>query len=287
MYTVGRASELTGIPSETLRKWEQRYGVVAPARSDGNYRLYDDRALRRLAAMRALVDSGWSPREAATRVLADESGPAGATEGEDPALRGLARAAETLDVGTLRDVLADGFAGGDLAHVVDEWLLPSLARVGTAWREGRVTIAGEHFVSAGVQRRLAATFDAFPPPATSAAHVLVGLARGSRHELGVLAFAGVMREAGLRVTYVGSDLPGDAWLSTVRSLAPDAVVIGVPIEEDVPAVREVVSALTDHTPDVVVCVGGAHQHRIERAHRLGHVVGAAAADLAARLTPRG
>ena len=41
MYTVGRTAELTGVPSGTLRKWEQRYGVVVPQRSAGNYRLYD------------------------------------------------------------------------------------------------------------------------------------------------------------------------------------------------------------------------------------------------------
>ena len=39
------------------------------------------------------------------------------------------------------------------------------------------------------------------------------------------------------MTYVGGDLPGEAWLASVRRLAPDAVVIGVPIEDDVPAVR--------------------------------------------------
>ena len=69
MYTAGRTAQLTGVPRETLRKWEQRYGVVEPVRSEGNYRLYDDEAVRRLSVMRDLVDAGWAPREAARRVL--------------------------------------------------------------------------------------------------------------------------------------------------------------------------------------------------------------------------
>ena len=69
VYTAGRTAELTGVPRETLRKWEQRYGVVRPARSEGNYRLYDDDAVRRLSVMRDLVDAGWAPREAARHVL--------------------------------------------------------------------------------------------------------------------------------------------------------------------------------------------------------------------------
>ena len=72
MYTVGRAAELTGISPDTLRMWQRRYAVVEPVRSKGGYRLYDDPALRRLAAMKSLVDTGWGPREAARRVVSDE-----------------------------------------------------------------------------------------------------------------------------------------------------------------------------------------------------------------------
>jgi len=86
MYTVGRAAELTGIPRDTLRKWESRYGVVRPARSDGGYRLYDDAALRRLVAMRDLVDAGWAPRAAAAQVVAHPG--AGGSEPATPPGRG-------------------------------------------------------------------------------------------------------------------------------------------------------------------------------------------------------
>jgi DNA-binding transcriptional MerR regulator len=288
MYTVGRAAELTGIPRETLRKWESRYGVVRPSRSEGGYRMYDDGALRRLAAMRDLVDAGWSPREAAARVLARTDGAGPAAEPPDGAgdVDALARAAAEMDPQLLGQALADGLPGDDLEAEVDRWLLPSLTRLGLAWRDGRVTVAGEHFASAGVQRRLAQLFEAVPEPEASAPHVVVGLARGSRHELGVLAFAALLRHHGVRVTYVGGDLPGEAWLSTVRALSPEAVVVGVPIADDVPAVREVVSTLVAHAPGVLVGVGGAHQDQVAGGVPLGHVVGEAARDLAATLSRR-
>ena len=41
MFTIKRAAELTGLPVATLRAWERRYGVVAPIRSEGGYRLYE------------------------------------------------------------------------------------------------------------------------------------------------------------------------------------------------------------------------------------------------------
>ena len=64
MYTISRAAELTGVPVATLRAWERRYAVVAPQRTEGGYRLYDDGALAAIRAMSDLVDGGWSPRQA-------------------------------------------------------------------------------------------------------------------------------------------------------------------------------------------------------------------------------
>ncbi len=58
-------------------------------------------------------------------------------------------------------------------------------------------MAGEHFVSAAVHRRLADAFQSLPAGAGGGPRVVVGLARGARHELGVLAFATVLRSRGV------------------------------------------------------------------------------------------
>ena len=49
---------------------------------------------------------------------------------------------------------------------------------------------------------------------------MAGLARGSRHELGVMAFAMVLRSRGVNVTYLGADLPVESWVDTARVLMP-------------------------------------------------------------------
>jgi methylmalonyl-CoA mutase cobalamin-binding subunit len=288
MHTVKRAAELTGVAPDTLRAWERRYGVVEPGRSEGGYRLYDDRALRRLAAMKALVDAGWLPGQAAKRVLADgvaesqEPGPASpapaaGTVGDVDA---LARVGRDLDGAALTRVLDEGFSAGSFEQVADGWLMPALSRLGAAWRDGEVGVAGEHFVSAGVARRLSALFDAASRDSTGPVAV-VGLARGSRHELGVLAFAVALRRAGLDVVYVGGDLPPEAWVSTARSRGASYAVIGVPSPEDVPAVRETVAALRQGCPEVRIGLGGGQQDLVGDGEPLGHRLAEAARLLAA------
>jgi len=288
VYTAGRTAELTGVPRETLRKWEQRYRVVEPTRSEGNYRLYDDEAVRRLSAMRDLVDAGWSPREAARRVLEEPVATGASSTGSDGTdgsphqqLDELAAAGMEFDLIRVEDLLDKAFAEADLAATVDEWLLPSLVRLGEAWQRGQVSVAGEHFVSAAVVRRLAHAFEQLPHAPEGAPRVMVGLVRGSRHELGVLAFSCVLRSRGVDVTYLGADLPVESWVHTARSLAPAAVVLGVPTVEDLPAVREAAQAIAPHAP---VFLGGAQQGRVDGAEALGHRIGDAAASLAARFT---
>jgi methanogenic corrinoid protein MtbC1 len=285
VYTVGRVAELTGVPSGTLRTWEQRYGVVAPHRSAGNYRMYDDEAVRRLSVMSSLVKAGWSAHAAAQHVMDDAVAaaarlPRPEAPCDDPRTGELLRCARDFDVARLERALADAFEGRDVAEVVDEWLMPSLVRLGLGWQGGEVDVAGEHFVTAAVHRRLAHVFQTWPAPDPGGPQVVVGLGRGARHELGILSFALVLRSRGAAVTYLGADLPLEAWVGTVRAIGPAAVVLAAPTIEDLPAVREAVEALT---PLARVLLGGAHQEAVAGAELLGHRAGAAAVALAAEL----
>jgi methanogenic corrinoid protein MtbC1 len=290
VHTVKRAAEQIGISPDTLRAWERRYAVVEPRRTPGGYRLYDEGALRRLAAMKALVDQGWSPAQAAERALRDalvlpdrvkptkgRESPASA-EGDTES---LVRAGRDLDGEALRHALDQGFAIGSFERALEHWLLPSLSRLGDAWTSGELGIAGEHFVSAGVQRRLATSFEAAGHPGNGPA-VLVGLAPGSRHELGVLAFAVALRRLGVPTTYVGADVPAQSWVEVAETERPPAVVLGVPTVDDVPMVREVVDALAAVDPALPVLLGGAHQDGVGGpAQPLGHSITGGAARVAA------
>lgn len=304
VYTIGHAARLTGVPSATLRAWERRYGLVAPARTESGYRLYDERALQLLRAMATLVAGGWSPRQAAEHLRSDAAdaadvddagqaprevagGPAADRAAVDgPAVDGawdvtaLARGAAGLDTGDVERAVDAAFAAGSLEQVVDSWLMPALAMLGTQWREGRVDVAGEHVVSAIVQRRLGVEMEA-AARTPRGPQAVVGLARGSRHELGILAFSVILRRAGVDVVYLGADLPAQHWVRAVQQRRPAAVVIGVPTANDLLAARETVATLRGANPQEVVHVGGGAQFEVGQGTvPLGHAVAVAAVELA-------
>ena len=311
MYTIKRASETVGVPVATLRAWQRRYQVVEPRRSDSGYRLYSAADIAKLRSMQALVASGWSPKEAAAVVSDDSDLKAERDDLErdqPPRSRSsprasaptldLVAAAAALDPSAVTQLLDERFATGSFEHVVDGWLLPELDRLGMAWADGGVTVAGEHMAAGAVQRRLSAAFDAAALDGARSPLLLTGLPPGCRHELGILAFATAARRQGLAVVHLGSDLPLADWLTAAERHRPDAIVLAAPTPSDVAPVLEIIEGLEliedIATGRTLVAIGGRHQDEVVEATirlgnpaalALGHSVSRAAALLRDRLGP--
>src|SRR3954447_3868572 len=60
VYNIKAVSRLTGIPADTLRRWESRYHVIAPQRTEGGYRLYSQRDVDIIQWLKARLDEGLS-----------------------------------------------------------------------------------------------------------------------------------------------------------------------------------------------------------------------------------
>ncbi|MBI4901014.1 MAG: MerR family transcriptional regulator [Actinobacteria bacterium] len=284
VYAVKQVSALTGVSEATLRVWERRYKVVAPARSAGGYRLYDDDQVATLRAMAALVHDG-VPASIAARTIqgsevrgeGSEVRAEGSANGEGASFD-LVAAAALLDPGLVHAVLTDAFAASSFDDVVDEWLPSELQRLGEAWQTGRLTVAQEHFASAAVTRQLSTRFEEAQP--RGGAPVLVGLPQGGRHEVMLLAFAVCLRRAGVNTIYLGADVPLDDWTTVASEVGARAAVLGVHLEEDVVPAQSVVDRLAALRPPVPVRVGGRNRHRIAGARPLDERVSQAAVAMA-------
>lgn len=68
-FSIGDLARRSGVPVNTIRSWEQRYGLLSPARSAGGHRRFNDEDVRRIGAVRQLVSEGVSLAAAAERVM--------------------------------------------------------------------------------------------------------------------------------------------------------------------------------------------------------------------------
>ncbi len=284
MYTIKRAAALTGVPEATLRAWERRYGVISPQRSDTGYRLYDDDALSCIRRMQALLASGWSPKQAAARLA--QSASSAPTPETDASIERFLSSAARMDAAGLDRVLRAVFAETDFETATDRWLLPALRAIGEQWYAGELSIASEHLAAQAIMRRLTFEYESAGDQA-GGPRVVVGLGPGSRHELGLLAFATAARRAGLDVLYLGGDLPPAEWCDAVDRHQAVGAVLAVPLPVDAEGTDAVIAALRAARPDLWVGVGGTYQDAVTPdAVRLGHGIAAGARRLADDLSPR-
>ena len=194
--------------------------------------------------MRELIERGWSAAQAATAAAAQPSTTTARevpSPASSPAPPDVVAAAARYDLAAVEDALDGLFGRGSFEAVIDDLVLPAVARLGQAWQDGTIDVAAEHLASSAVLRRLSALFD-MAGVAGSGRGVLVGLPPGSRHELGALAFAVALRRMEGDVLYVGSDVPAASWVTAAAESAAQAAVIGVVTESDVTPAAQVATA---------------------------------------------
>ncbi len=67
---IGEVAARTHMTTATLRAWESRYRLLAPARTAGGQRLYSEADVDRVRLVRRLVSEGWSIPGAVARLRA-------------------------------------------------------------------------------------------------------------------------------------------------------------------------------------------------------------------------
>ena len=274
---IGELARRTGVATDLLRAWERRYRLLEPRRTPAGYRLYSSDDVRRVARMRELLASGLSAAEAAREALAAPVAAGTATTAPATAGAELRSALEQLDDAAAHEAFDRLLAGFSVDTLLEHVLLPLLRELGDGWARGEITVAQEHFGSNVVRGRLlglARGWDRGRGP-----RAVLACPPGERHDLGLLAFGLALREHGWRITFLGGDTPLDTLAETVRTLAPEALVLAV---ADPARLEPVTDGLQGLPGETTLWLGGAGARELPGGRLLDQSPVAAAATVAAR-----
>jgi DNA-binding transcriptional MerR regulator len=226
-YSVKAAAIATGVSESSLRTWERRYGVPTPARSPSGRRQYEEHDLAVIRRMAALVSAGIPASEAADAIkredaaaMADEPVPVV----EHPLVGELVDASLAYDEPSITKIVQQALKSGWAAALGDV-LFPALNLIGLYWGEGRVSCATEHFTTEVIRRELAAAIAARPRAPDGAPGVLLACPEAERHDLGLLALALLLSRRGLRIFYLGADVPAHDLLIAIEKTGVQAVCL--------------------------------------------------------------
>lgn len=246
---IAALAKRTGIAPDTLRKWEQRYGILRPTRTDGGQRRYSEHDVDRVVWLKARLSEGYRIGEAAALlgVEALETG----TSPQQLARLAL-EAALRSDSGAVNRLLDHAFAL-EIAVACTEVVTPLLVAVGDSWHAGRMTIAQEHLVTSAVRARLERKLAEVRAPIHGRA--VLSCAPGERHELGLLMLALTLRADGWEIAYLGSDIPVAESVTLAGEFGASLLCISVATSEAAVALEAGLSG-TERPPGVQLLVGG-------------------------------
>lgn len=95
-FTIGQLAKSAQVPISTVRFYEQKKLLKPMMRSTGNYRLYDDGALRRLGFVRSAQAAGFTLSDIALLLRFRDGDPTPCRKVQDLARHRLARVEEQM-----------------------------------------------------------------------------------------------------------------------------------------------------------------------------------------------
>jgi MerR family transcriptional regulator, light-induced transcriptional regulator len=244
---IAALSRRTGVHPDTLRKWEQRYGVLRPQRTTGGQRRYTELDLARVEWLRERLTEGYRIGDAAA-LLGDVDVGVGRTPAE--LRRALYAAVRDSDVDAIGALLDQTFTLLSLEQSLTRVIAPVLQLVGDGWASQELSIAQEHLISGAVRARLDSLLSDARGDLRGTA--VLACVPGERHELGLLMLGTLLRADGWQIAYVGPDAPLDDALDLAERVDAGAVCLSATMREHLATLRSV-----DVPRDVTLTLGGA------------------------------
>ncbi len=244
---IAALSRKTGVPAHTLRKWEQRYGVLTPARTTGGQRRYSEVDVARVTWLRDRLRDGYRIGAAAAMLTEAAAPPPASTRDLRAA---LLAAVERVDVDATERILDQAFALHPLETVGDELLAPVLTEVGARWEAGALSVAQEHMLSAAIRGRIIRLLADRRPAVRGRA--LLACGPGERHELGLLMLGALLAADGWSVVYLGAETPVVDALAIAAQVEADVACFSVTLAQHVEALANELPATRPRRPEVVV-----------------------------------
>ena len=245
---IAALTKRTGVPPDTIRKWEQRYGVLAPERTAGGQRRYSELDVERIEWLKARLEEGYRIGEAAALLGAGgEVVPSSA----DALRAAFLDAALHSDTAALARVVQQSLALGSPADAFAAVLTPALVEVGERWEAGELSVGQEHLATAVVRTSLQRLLSDTRPGVRGTA--VLACAPGEQHDVGLLMLSVLLRGDGWEIAYLGADTPVDEATALAARLGAGALCFSTSREE---TARELARGLAGKQLAATVVVGG-------------------------------
>ncbi|MEJ2173711.1 MAG: MerR family transcriptional regulator [bacterium] len=269
LRSISNVERETGLPKDTLRVWERRYGFPRPGRDPNGERAYPEAQVAQLRLVKRLMDRGMRPG----RLLRLDAAALAALAEETPDPRVPARSAfhdlalfllKTHQSSELRRELMQVLMRDGVKRFVLETAAPLAVHVGDAWARGEVQVFEEHLLTEVLQSVLRQAIAQLGVP-SGPPRLLLTTLPDERHGLGLLMVEAMATLEGAQCVSLGTQSPVRDIVSAAIAHQADVVAISVSSNGAIAEVQESITLLRSLlAPRVALWCGGAGAARLKR-----------------------
>ncbi|MBH2004955.1 MAG: MerR family transcriptional regulator [Sphingobacteriia bacterium] len=221
-FTIRDLENLSGIKAHTIRIWEQRYSLLNPQRTDTNIRYYSNAELQKVLNIALLNKYGFkisridkmSPEVIKEKILSLSQ----AQAQQERLVNELIGCMAEMDMDAFEEKIDDYVASKGIEKAIIQIIFPFLERIGILWLTNHINPGQEHLVTNVIRQKLIVGIDSVRVKQDQENSVLLFLPEGEHHEMGLLFTCFLLKSRGIKVIYVGANIP----LKDIESIARHA-----------------------------------------------------------------
>ena len=210
VFSIKDLELLSGIKAHTIRIWEQRYSLLKPTRSGTNIRFYNNEELKLVLNVSLLNRYGYkiSHIDKMTTVEMQEKIVAlsHSDAQQERLVNELIQHMIELEIEKFEDVLDKCIAVRGIEKTIINIVFIFLERVGILWQTNHVNPAQEHLVTHVIRQKLILGIENIRTPINIEKKVLLYLPEGEHHELCLLLIYFILKNKGISVLYLGTNI---------------------------------------------------------------------------------
>ncbi|ULQ52412.1 MerR family transcriptional regulator [Flavihumibacter fluvii] len=210
-FTIKDLENLSGIKAHTIRIWEQRYNFLKPQRTETNIRYYSSEELKAVLNIALLNKYGYKishidrmrPEEIHDRIVTLGN----AQAQQERMVNELIQHMVDMDIATFEEVIDSYIAARGIDKTITQVIFPFLEKIGILWLTNHINPAQEHLVTNIIRQKLIVGIEGAYSHIGVNKTILLFLPEGEHHEIGLLYTFYLMKSHGIKVIYLGANVP--------------------------------------------------------------------------------
>lgn len=210
-FTIKDLESLSGIKAHTIRIWEQRYSFLKPQRTDTNIRYYTGDELKTILNIALLNKYGFKISHIDKMNTAEISQKLySLTDGQaqqERQINALIGHMVDLDTDKFETDLDAFILAKGIEKAIHTLIFPFLERVGILWQTNHINPAQEHLVTNIIRQKILVGIEGATNRFPTGKTILLFLPEAEFHELGLLYVYFLLKSRGVKVYYLGANVP--------------------------------------------------------------------------------